>query len=93
MSKFNDAKRLVSYCEVNLEKIRKQHQICLLEQEIKPDFLIKIKNYMENLRSALDYCASELFVKYGVCKKSNSKKVNIYFPYARITDSREKYQN
>ena len=93
MSKFDDAKRLLSYCEGNFEEICNQHQECLLEQEIKPFFLIIIKNYMENLRSALDYCASKLFAKYGYCKKKTLKNVNIYFPYARMGDSKEKYWN
>jgi hypothetical protein len=89
MTKFDDALELVKHSEENLEVILSLHQQCLEEQIIKPLFPIKIKNFMENLRSALDYCASALFAKYGYSKKAYPK---IYFPYAKLSDDRCKFR-
>jgi hypothetical protein len=89
MPKFDDALELVKHSEENLKIIISLHQQCLEEQAIKPLFLIEIKNFMENVRSALDYCASALFAKYGYSKKAYPK---IYFPYAKLTDDRHKFR-
>jgi hypothetical protein len=79
MSYFNDAKVLVSECQNTLTEIERAYQESLTSKEIKPSLLIKIKNFMENLRSALDFSAHGLFDKYG--DRSDVGK-NIYFPYA-----------
>lgn len=76
---FDDDKALVSECRNTLTEIEKAYQESLTIKEIKPLLLIKIKNFMENLRSALDFSDHGLFDKYG--DKSNAGE-NIYFPYA-----------
>ncbi len=70
MTQFDDARELIIYSEAKLQVICTLHEECLEEQTIKPILLIEIKNFMENLRSALDYCAFALFDKYGHSKKA-----------------------
>lgn len=89
MLQFGDAKELVSHSGAKLEKIRVLHQKCLNEQVVEPALLIEIKNLMENLRSALDYCASALFEKYGRSKKAHPK---VYFPYAKLSEDKNKFR-
>lgn len=90
MTQFSDALHLVQFCESKLPELREQHAKCLEQQSIEPVFLIGVKNYMENLRSALDYCALGLFEKYGSSKKKDPK---IYFPYAKAADDKTKFRN
>src|SRR5262245_26221412 len=89
MSQFHGALRLVEHCECKLRELRELHARCLTEQVISPEFLIGVKNFIENLRSALDYCATALFAKYGKSKKSDPK---IYFPCARAGDDKKKFR-
>lgn len=80
MTQFEDAWHLVEHCEKELVRLREMHAHCLIERCIPPAFLIDVKNLMENLRSALDYCAVALFSAYG---RPQSRTPKIYFPYAR----------
>jgi hypothetical protein len=80
VSHFNDARALVNECRSALPKIETAYERSLNSQNVEPQLLIEIKNYMENLRSALDFSAHGLFLKYG----DRSKKTpRICFPYAR----------
>lgn len=78
MGYFEDAKELIVECKSTIKEIKAAYDESLSEQAIKPKLLIKIKNFMENLRSALDFTAHGLFDKYG----DHSADTNIYFPYA-----------
>jgi len=89
MAQFDDARQLVNHCKRKFPELNKLHAECLTQHVIKHDFLIEVKNCMENLRSALDYCAVALFMKYGKSKKSNPK---IYFPYVNQGVDRLKFQ-
>lgn len=73
-----DAQSLVAECASALVGIRKEYDASLHDKNIHPALLIRIKNFMENLRSALDFIAHDLFDKYG----AQSSQANIYFPYA-----------
>jgi hypothetical protein len=84
MDGFVQAKELVLHAGQQLERIRLLNNDCLAAKEIKTSFLIEIKNFMENLRSALDYAAHALFDKYGTSTKA---KPRIYFPYAHLSRS------
>lgn len=90
MSYFDDAKNLVKHAKNQFGKIKKVYEQSLHEKSIKPELLIKIKNLMENLRSALDFAAHGLFNKYGDQTKLNPK---IYFPYATEGQSKSDFQN
>ena len=79
MSFFGNAKYLISASKEMLKEIESAYQESLHQKSISPKLLIKIKNFMENLRSALDFTAHGLFEKYGDQSKSDQ---NIYFPYA-----------
>ncbi len=79
MGQFDDAKHLIDYCKGTLEKIKIAYNESLNEKTIKPALLIEIKNFMENLRSALDYTAHGLYDKYGDHTRTGFE---IYFPYA-----------
>ena len=79
MGQIDDALALVEHAEAELPKIQKFYEESLQEKDLKPGLLVEIKNLMENLRSALDFVAQDLFSKYGQSQKQNPK---IYFPYA-----------
>lgn len=79
MSLFYDAKHLISESKDTFKEIKNAYQKSLNQKSISPKLLIKIKNFMENLRSALDFTAHGIFNKYGDHSKSDQ---NIYFPYA-----------
>jgi len=88
MSQFGDAWHLVHSCEEKLAALSELHGQCLAEHSIKSSFLIEIKNFVENLRSALDYCARALFAKFGRSKKVAPR---VYFPYAKLCDDCAKF--
>jgi hypothetical protein len=85
MAHFDDAKELVHHATDTLHRIEKAYSESLGERTIKPKLLIEIKNFMENLRSALDFSAHGLFKKYGVSAKSSPK---IYFPYVTLSENK-----
>lgn len=80
ISAFDDAAVLVEQAESDLRSIRRAYESSLKAQEISSDLLVRIKNFCENLRSALDYTARGLFEKYG---DSSTVNPRVYFPYAR----------
>lgn len=82
MNSFDEAKGLIKYATTLFYKINCSYQKSIEDQEIDVSLKIEIKNFMENIRSALDYVATALHTEYG----SHSNK-NIYFPYAMNTDS------
>jgi hypothetical protein len=89
MKAFEDALHLVSHCAERLPTLRAGHDRCLADKAVEPGFQIEVKNFMENLRSALDYCAAGLFDKYGNAEKPNPK---VYFPYAEGGESRQTFR-
>ena len=89
MSYFDDANHLVKYTREHFTNIEEAYNASLSEKGIKPKLLIEIKNFMENLRSALDFTAHGLFQNYGSSTASNPK---IYFPYASLSQSKEEFQ-
>ena len=89
MSYFEDAHTLVNHCESKIGFLRTLHAQCLADQAIKPEFQVELKNFVENLRSALDYCARGLFDKYGKSRAANPK---IYFPYAKQGNDRGRFR-
>ncbi|MFV0234031.1 hypothetical protein OBK30_13355 [Empedobacter falsenii] len=74
-----DALELIAESKNILTEIKIAYEESLHDQQIKPKLLIKIKNFMENLRSALDFTAHHLYETYG---NPSSGNPNIYFPYA-----------
>lgn len=91
MNYLNDAKDLIEHSQNKLIYIKRIYEESLNKKEVDRFLLIEIKNFMENLRSALDYSAHGLFDKFDI--KVNG---NIYFPYAKLEANSlifEKYIN
>ena len=89
MSSFDDANHLVQYAREHFAEIEGAYSVSLSEKVIKPKLLIDIKNFMENLRSSLDFTAHGIFQKYGFSTSSNQK---VYFPYAPLSKSKEEFR-
>lgn len=85
MNAFDDANELIKHAEGDLKKIREAYAASLHAKEISGPLRIQIKNFVENLRSALDFCSHGLFERYGSSSKTNPKT---YFPYALASQDR-----
>jgi hypothetical protein len=90
VSHFDDANHLVQHAREQLAQIQQAYNASLSETEIKPNLLIEIKNFMENLRSGLDFVAHGLFSRHGSSKTS---RVQVYFPYSPLNQSRKEFQS
>lgn len=88
MTAFDDARALVQHAEAELPKIRKAYEEALAAKAISPTLLVEIKNYFENLRSALDFTANGLYEKH--CPAAGKPKT--YFPYATGKQSRPEFE-
>jgi len=89
MSAFDDAKGLASHAERELPKILAEYEKSLRSKTVSQTLLIQIKNFLENLRSALDFAARGLFERYG---SSKSAKPKIYFPYATANQTQAVFE-
>jgi len=77
---FVGAQQLVDHCEGSWPRLCQLHDDSIAQQTVKPALRLEVKHFVGDLGSALDYCASELFQKYGHSKKPSPR---IYFPYAK----------
>ena len=77
MDSFDEAKGLIAHSRDLYTTIEISYQKSIKEQEVDYSLKIGIKNFMENIRSALDYAARELYTRNGM-----SPNDKIYFPYA-----------
>lgn len=77
---FENAQQLVTHCEESWSGLTLLHDESIARHTVEPALQIEVKNFVENLRSALDYCAVELFRRYGGSKKPSQ---HIFFPYAK----------
>jgi len=84
---FRQALALIKGSKKQLDDIEAMYRYCLNKKEIDDDLLVVIKNYLENLRSSLEYCAQGLNEKYGVCKD----KSKVSFPYAKVMVTKEHF--
>ena len=84
MSQCDDAKALLQHVIGKLPDINAEYKASLSKKNVETRLLVDIKNYMENLRSALDFSAHGLFESYGTSNRSNPK---IYFPYAPLSQT------
>ena len=89
MSAFDDAKALVQHANEELPKIRKAYQESLSNKTIGAGLLVEIKNFFENLRSALDFTAHGVFEKHCAAK---ARKPKFYFPYALRKQARADFE-
>ena len=78
MSSIDDAMDLIRDSRNKLELIKAGCTRSLKARTIEKQLIIDIKHCLENLRSALDYSARDLFVRFGNSSTANPK---LYFPY------------
>lgn len=76
MKRQKDIEALFEEAESQLQEIKSEYEKSLNDKEVKPRLKILIKNYLENLRSVLDYIAHDIHDHYVQCGKYH----NIYFP-------------
>jgi len=69
-----DIKAIIDKAKATFPMIKKWYDESLHQQEISHKLKVEIKNYLENLRSVLDYLASEINERYCI------KKTKAYFP-------------
>ncbi len=89
MGAFEDAADLVQHAEKELPKIREAYEASLHAKTVSPSLRIEIKNFFENLRSALDFAAFGIFDHHGSSLKAKPK---IYFPYATADQTRAEFE-
>lgn len=81
-----DVIELIEYSEKDLSRIKDEYNSALRQKEIPTSLRIDVKNFMENLRSAMDYIAHDVYEaaieKYREQTSKNQVK-NIYFPYGK----------
>jgi hypothetical protein len=90
MGAFEDASSLIQHAEIELPKIRKEYEASLHAKQISSTLLIEIKNFCENLRSAMDFAATGIFELHG--KSPSSARPKIYFPYAKATQNKTDFE-
>lgn len=76
--RFTQARELVRDAITRLNSIENSYRDSLDKKNVDVALQVGIKGILDNLRSALDYMAYELFQQYG----SRTKNSNIYFPIA-----------
>ena len=89
MSAFDDANELIRHAESDFAKIREAYEASLHAKAVSGTLRVQIKNFVENLRSALDFAAHGLFDRFGSSPKANPK---IYFPYATAGQDRAAFE-
>ena len=78
---------LINHAKNGLKIIEQQYSTSLESQIIPVSLQIDIKNFMENLRSALDYIAHDIYdQKISAHRVSTGKPeiTKVYFPYGQV---------
>ncbi len=83
MAAFDDAKALVTECEQMFPDLNRFYGQSIQDNKLNTAVCIKVKSFLEHMRSALDYCATAIYKKHGKGKPSHRP----YFPYAITTNS------
>lgn len=92
MKQINDAIIILNVSSDMLGSINNLYNRCIYEEDLSTILKVNIKNYLENIRSSLDYVANYLFDTY--CSNNYTQKElkkiknKIYFP---IYSSEEKF--
>ncbi len=99
-SKFKDIQAVIKKAEKMLPNIEEQYHNCLKEENIPDNLLVDIKDYLANLRTALDYLWHKIpSVSGGNFPVANSKadfdnKTNsIEEKYAQILENFQDYDS
>ena len=79
-SRLSEAKALVEAARSGTVRLRPHYEVALSERNADDTTVrIEIKGILEQLRSALDYCAAELHERFAV---GSARKKRVYFPIA-----------
>ncbi|MDA2933459.1 hypothetical protein MYX82_03860 [Acidobacteria bacterium AH-259-D05] len=78
MARLDDITSLLEVADELFEEIQTEYDQSLEAQDINPKLAVNIKNYLENLRSSLDYLATEICEQVLSLPKSHKT----YFPVA-----------
>ena len=79
-------KSILEHAEKDLSKIKVEYKSSLHSKEISSLLQIDVKNLMENLRSALDYIAHDIYervIKPDRIAAGEKEIKEIYFPYGK----------
>lgn len=79
MKRFNHIYTLIESADGMLIEIEDLYNKSLAEKELDAQLLVRIKNFLENLRSALDYLAKEIFDRFCT-QPANKRPIAVYFP-------------
>lgn len=80
MKRRKDVEELLEYVKTSLVTVKTVYDQSLELKEIPGRLCVQVKNVMENLRSALDYMALDVYESLPNQKNSKPK---IYFPYGK----------
>jgi hypothetical protein len=80
-SRFQDAAALVRRAKERLPGLRAAYEKAIAAGEVSAELKMDVKEIIDCLRSALDYCARELYERYGAPTKKGTKP-KVYFPIA-----------
>lgn len=82
MKAINDAIGLLNSSKNMLIELKSLYSEAIYDDELSFDFKLKIKYFLENIRSCLDYTANYIFITH--CSNNYTdkelKKIKIYFP-------------
>lgn len=97
-SKFNDIEAVMNKANIMLPAIEEEYLKCLKEENIPENLLVEIKDYLANLRSALDYLWHKIpgvddgfFPIANSEKDFNNRMVNINSKYTDILRKKQSY--
>jgi hypothetical protein len=76
MNRYEDIEDIIKEMGNQYINIDKLHTECIEKQKVDGILKVKIKNFFENARSVLDYCACDIAEKYNIQIPINK----IYFP-------------
>lgn len=89
MDRKEDINSLIEVADELFDKIKKEYKESLKKQTLNPKIAVYIKNYLENLRSPLDYIANEI-----VDNVLHTQPARAYFPISSTDpDDFETYAN
>ena len=71
----SDIEALLTKISSQFSEIESQYRASLEKRQISSELKVEVKNFLENARSVLDYCAHEIGQKIGLPENQN-----IYFP-------------
>ncbi len=89
IKEFEDAVSLLRHCRSQLQPIQELYNASLKNQQVGTDLQIKVKEFLEHIRSALDYSM------HGLLERLQIVPINprlIYFPYAELEQGKEDFR-